>query len=99
MPSRICPGVDEVCGAQRRIRSQEFILAHAQSARLFQHPDWNAGAHNARFTAANSRSRIDSGKRVIQILRDEAQQLRLFGTTEGWKQFLDLAQSTHTDPS
>jgi hypothetical protein len=29
-------------------------------------------------------------------LRDEAQQLRLLGTTEGWKQFLDLAQSTHT---
>jgi hypothetical protein len=29
-------------------------------------------------------------------LHDEAQQVRLLGTTEVWKQFLDLAQITHT---
>src|ERR1039458_1865055 len=96
MRSRISPGVDEVFGAQCRLRSQKLIFAHAQTARLFQHPDWNAGANNAGFAAANPRGRIDSGKRVIQILRDEAQQLRLLGTAEGWKQFLDLAQSSHT---
>ena len=91
MRSRISPGVDKVLGAQGRIGSQELIFAHAQTAGLFQHPDGNAGAHNARFTAANPRGRIDSGKSVVQILRDEAKQLRLFGTTEGWEQFLDLA--------
>jgi hypothetical protein len=29
-------------------------------------------------------------------LHDEAQQVRLLGTAEAWKQFLDLAQITHT---
>src|ERR1035441_2651213 len=96
MRPRISPGVDEVFGAQCRIRSQELILAHAQTARLFQHPDWNAGANNAGFAAADPRGRIDSRERIIQVLRNQTQQLRLLGTTEGWEQFLDLAQSTHT---
>ena len=90
MRSHISPGVDEVFGAQCRIGSQKLIFAHAQPARLFQHPDWNAGANDARFATANSRGRIDSGKRIVQVLRDEAQQLRLLGATEGWKQFLDF---------
>src|SRR5450756_127314 len=96
MRSHVSPGVDEVFGAQCRVGSQKLIFAHAQTARLFQHPDGNTRANDARLATANSRGRIDSGRRIVQVLRDEAQQLRLLGTAEGWKQFLDLAQSTHT---
>lgn len=96
MRTHISPGVDEVLGAQCRIGTQKLIFAHPQPARLFQRPDWNSGANDARLATANSRGRIDSGKRIVQVLHDEAQQVRLLGATEAGKQFLDLAQITHT---
>ena len=98
MRTRVGPRIDQVFGAQRRIGSQERIFAHPQAARLFERPDWDAGANDARFATANSRSRIDSGKRIIQVLRDEAKQLRLFGAAEGWKPILDLAHGRQWDP-
>ena len=96
MRTYISPGVDKVFGAQRRIGTQKLIFADPQPARLFQRPDWNAGANDAGFATANSWGRIDSGERIIEVLHDETQQVRLFGATEAWKQFLDLAQITNT---
>jgi len=95
MRANISPGVYEVLGAQCWIGAQKFLLANPQAARLFQSPDWNAGANDARFTAANSWGGIDSGERIVEVLHDEAQQVRLFSSAKAWEQFLDLAQITH----
>ena len=94
--AHIGPGVDKVFGAQCRIGAQKLIFADPQAARLFQRPDWNAGANDARFATADSWGRVYSGKRIIQVLHDETQRVCLLGATEAWKQFLNLAQVTHT---
>jgi hypothetical protein len=75
---------------------QKRIFADPQPAGLFQRPDRNAAANDARFATANSWGRIDPGERIIEVLHDETQQECLLAATEAWKQFLDLAQITHT---
>ena len=78
MGAGISPRVHEVFGAQRWICSEQSLLRSALTTSLFEEPDGNARANNARFASADAWYGVYAGERIAQILDHPFQNLRLF---------------------
>jgi len=66
MRARVGPGIHQILGTQRRVSSQQSLLAGAQTPGLIEKPNGNPGSHDTRFTAANIGPRIDTWKIAIE---------------------------------
>ena len=74
----VSPGVGEVLGAEGRVSLKELLFSSTQAPGLFEKPDGNPGADEARFPATDLRAGIDAGEVVVQVLDDPLQKLGPF---------------------
>lgn len=61
------PRVDEILSSQARLRTKQVRLARSDSPCLFEKPDGNPRAHDARFAAAYTWVRVDVRERVSEV--------------------------------
>src|SRR5260370_1241589 len=55
----VSPGIGQILGTQRRVGSEQFRLARAQSPGLLQDPDRDAGPHDTRIPTTAVRDALD----------------------------------------
>ena len=63
--------------------------------RLFQHPDGNPCAHNARLAATYPRPALDAGVGTPQVVCQPLQHLRLLGPRQIPEQLPDFFEKAH----
>src|SRR5580658_5105517 len=95
MGAMISPGVCQILRGERRVGAQQIRLAGSEPPSLDEQPDRDARTHNARFTAADARHRLDAGKCLVKVVDDPTQYLRLFSPGQRGDLRLDFRKRTH----
>ena len=81
--------------ALRKLRSIQATPAGAEPPGLFQNPDGNAGADDARFAAGHAGLGFDVGEGVAQIAHDPLQELRFLGAGQSSQQFFGFLDDVY----
>src|SRR5579872_2666438 len=96
MAADIGPCTGQILRAETRKAAKDVGLARAQSPCLFEQPDRNSCADDARLAAADARYAFNSRCGVPKVAHYQLQQLRLFGAGHSGKQLFGVAQrGTH----
>lgn len=89
------PSVRQILRVQCWVSLQQFRFACSETPGLFQEPDGNTCADNARFAAADIREAFHTGKRIAEIMGDPLQELRFLPAYQVWEQSFRFLNCAH----
>src|SRR5436190_4422611 len=67
MSAGVCPCVDEIFGAQGRVRAQDLRVTQAGTACLVEEPHGYARSHDDRIAPTNTRNAFDAREGVAEV--------------------------------
>lgn len=92
----IVPGIGQILGRDRRVRTQDITIRNAGLPHAMQSPHRNARSDDARLATTNPIARLNARKGITQILHDMLQHAGLLGTRQLSQKLLHLLQRTHS---